>query len=330
MSFPFIDGKATKKPEKPIDLPQPSKAKQLDPVGYLMDQSLVDAINVALLLSQPLLLTGEPGTGKTQLAYRVAWELGLSEPLRFDTKSGSTARDVLYRFDTLGRFHAAHTSSGEQDNLYYLSYMALGEAILLSRKPQEVQDVLPPGFEHPGARRSLVLIDEIDKAPRDFPNDLLLEVDALRFRIPELNREIEADPELRPVLILTSNSEQNLPDAFLRRCIYYHIPLPDRARLADIVRNRIPGVSPGQKNSFLLDSGLDFFHAVRGLDLRKPPSTAELLNWLQTLEGYGVKPDMKVTEARELLDKSLSTLAKTQEDLKNLTNWVEKTFLTSS
>ena len=155
MSFPFITGKATQPPPQPVDLPQPSKAKQLDPAGYLIDQPLVDAINVALLLSQPLLITGEPGTGKTQLAYRVAWELGLSVPLRFDTKSGSAARDVLYRYDTLSRFHAANTNSGSQNNLDYLNYVALGAAIVLSRKPQDVQDLLPPGFDHSGARRLL-------------------------------------------------------------------------------------------------------------------------------------------------------------------------------
>lgn len=332
MSFPFIDGKATNKPEKPVDLPQPSKAKQLDPAGYLMDEAMVDAVNVALLLSQPLLLTGEPGTGKTQLAYRVAWELGLDEPLRFDTKSGSTARDVLYRYDTLSRFHAANTKSGSQKNLDYVRYKPLGEAILRSRKPEEVQEVLPPKFHHPGACRSVVLIDEIDKAPRDFPNDLLLEVDALQFNIPELDlqEDIQADPELRPILILTSNSEQNLPDAFLRRCIYYHIPLPDRARLADIIRRRLPGTVANSANTVLLDSALDFFHEVRKLGLRKPPSTAELLNWLQTLEGYGVQPDNKVTDRPGPLRKSLTTLAKTQEDLETLTSWVESTVLTSS
>ena len=150
------------------------------------------------------------------------------------------------------------------------------------------------------------------------------------FRIPELNKEVEADPELRPILILTSNSEQNLPDAFLRRCIYYHIPLPDRTRLDEIVRSRIPSISSAQENSMLLDSGLDFFQEVRGLDLRKPPSTAELLNWLQTLEGYGVQPNMKVIDSPEPLQKSLNTLAKTQEDLANLTAWVQDNFLKSS
>ncbi len=331
MAFPFITGTASQPPHEPVDLPQPSKAKQLDPAGYLMESTLVDAVNVALLLSQPLLVTGEPGTGKTQLAYRVAWELGLSEPLRFDTKSSSSARDVLYRYDTLSRFHAANTNTGSQNNLDYLTYVALGAAIVLSRTPDEVREFLPPGFHHQGARRSVVLVDEIDKAPRDFPNDLLLEVDALRFRIPELNmnKEIEADPALRPVLILTSNSEQNLPDAFLRRCIYYHIPLPNRTRLAEIVRNRLPGVCHTEANSVFLDSGLDFFQEVRDLDLRKQPSTAELLNWLQTLEGYGVTPEQKVQEVQEPLLKSLTTLAKTEEDRVMLNDWVRETFLKS-
>ncbi|WP_413935835.1 AAA family ATPase [Nitrospira sp. BLG_1] len=330
MPFPFITGKATQPPELPVDLPQPSKAKQLDPSGYLMDQALVDAVNVALLLSQPLLVTGEPGTGKTQLAYRVAWELGLSEPLRFDTKAGSTARDVLYRYDTLRRFHAANTNSGSQENLDYLTYEPLGKAIVLSRERREVLEILPRSLEHTGPKRSVVLIDEIDKAPRDFPNDLLLEVDSLEFSIPELDAKVRTNPKLRPVLILTSNSEQNLPDAFLRRCIYYHIPLPDRRRLAEIIRSRLPGIGATQNNSVLLDSALDFFREVRDLELKKPPSTAELLNWLQTLEHYGVEQNRKVSEAPEPLRKSLSTLAKTQEDRDYLTTWVDKNFLKGS
>lgn len=327
MPFPFITGQAKEPPAQPIDLPQPSKTKQLDPAGYLMDEALVDAVNVALLLSQPLLVTGEPGTGKTQLAYRVAWELGLGEPLRFNTKAGSNARDVLYRYDTLRRFHAANTNSGSQENLDYLTYEPLGEAIVQSREREHVMAILPQNFEHTGPKRSVVLIDEIDKAPRDFPNDLLLEVDSLEFSIPELSAKVKTNPELRPVLILTSNSEQNLPDAFLRRCIYYHIPLPDQARLAEIVRSRLPSIGATQDNSVLLDSALDFFREVRDLELRKPPSTAELLNWLQTLEHYGVEQSSNVAEAPESLKKSLSTLAKTQEDREYLTTWVQQTFL---
>lgn len=327
MPFPFITGRAKEPPAQPIDLPQPSRTKQLEPAGYLMDPALVDAVNVALLLSQPLLVTGEPGTGKTQLAYKVAWELGLGEPLRFDTKAGSTARDVLYRYDTLRRFHAANTNSGSQDNLDYLTYESLGNAILLSRERKDVEKILPPNFVHRGPRRSVVLIDEIDKAPRDFPNDLLLEVDNLEFSIPELDARVKANPELRPVLILTSNSEQSLPDAFLRRCVYYHIPLPKRERLVNIVRSRLPEISSVQENSPLLDSALDFFEDIRGLGLQKPPSTAELLDWLQTLERDGVEHNMTVRDAPEPLEKSLSTLAKTQEDRDKLTTWVKETFL---
>lgn len=337
MKFPFIDGKADQPPEHEVDLPLQDREHQLDPAGYLMDEALAHAANVALLLGQPLLLTGEPGTGKTQLAYRVSWQLGLRRPLRFDTKSTSTARDLFYTFDTLRRFHAANTKSGSQNNVDYITFNALGRAILLSRDPKEVRHLLPAGFQHPGKRRSVVLIDEIDKAPRDFPNDLLNEVENMTFRVPELgepervpelgepeieNAGVTADSKLRPVLILTSNSEKNLPDAFLRRCIYYHIPFPDRDRLAEIIRKRVPAYRDRTVRNVLLDSALEFFLRIRALELRKPPSTAELLNWLQSLDQWGASPGQKLEECEGPLKKSLSTLAKTREDLEELTRFV--------
>lgn len=324
MKFPFIDGKATQPPAQAVEVPTLDRGKQTDPAGYLVDPPLIDAVNVALLLGQPLLLTGDPGTGKTQLAYRVAWELGLGRPLRFDTKSTSTARDLFYSYDTLRRFHAANTKSGSQSNRDYLTYNALGQAILLSRKPHEVEHVVTPGFAHSGQQRRVVLIDEIDKASRDFPNDLLNEVENMSFRIPELdNVEISADTSLRPILILTSNSERNLPDAFLRRCIYYHIPRPGRERLLAIVHSRMPE-SPGTpRGTKLSESAVDFFLQVQHLNLRKTPASAELINWLQALLQWGATSHQVLKDCAVPLHKSLSTLAKTREDLEELQRFVE-------
>jgi MoxR-like ATPase len=316
MGFPYIDGRTTQPPAAPLELPVPQRHKQSDPAGYLMDERLVDAVNVALVLSQPLLLTGEPGTGKTELAHRLAWELGYGAPLVFNTKSTSTARDLFYTFDTMGRFHAAQTREGSADNLDYLTYNALGAAILLSRPKEDVAKVLPGDFPHDGPRRAVVLIDEIDKAPRDFPNDLLHEVVALSFRIPELrNVELTADLALRPVLVLTSNSEKNLPDAFLRRCVFYNIPFPDPGRLVAIVASRLPTFRDGARP--LLDSAIELFLDVRK-NLRRPPSTAELINWLQALREYGAVPEKPVAASPEALRKSASTLAKTREDVDEL------------
>lgn len=163
------------------------------PSAYRPDLRLVDAVNVALVLNRPLLVTGEPGTGKTQLAYSIAWQLAARKQLnvtsprveKFETKSTSVARDLFYSFDVLARFHAAHTG-GSSRNVDYLTYNALGRALLDALPEGEVRPQLPPGHEYQGPRRSVVLIDEIDKAPRDFPNDLLNELDQMYFRIPEL------------------------------------------------------------------------------------------------------------------------------------------------
>src|SRR5882724_1185220 len=314
MTFPYYTGDPqNRRIDDPIKLPGSRRAKQTDPAGYKTDQGLIDAVNVALLLGQPLLLTGEPGTGKTQLANSVAWELGFDPPLMFETKSTNTARDLFYSYDTLGRFHAAQTGEGSQKSMDYLTYNALGIAILRSNREDDVREWLPEGFVHGGQRRSVVLIDEVDKAPRDFPNDLLNEVEGMYFKIPELgNAKIAAGEEMSPILIITSNSEKHLPDAFLRRCIYYNIPFPDKERLMEVVLARIGGWD----GETLLSDALDFFATLRqpGSGLHKPPATAELLAWLLALRGNEMKLERPLKDNPEVAGATLSTLVKNVDD----------------
>jgi MoxR-like ATPase len=297
-----------------IELPSPRARLMLRPEHYLADDGLIDAVNVALLLGHPLLLTGDPGCGKTQLAYRLAWELGYGPPLKFETKSSSRAQDLFYTYDALARFRDAQFAQSAGSARDYLSYNALGEAILHSRQAHEVANYLPAGFVHRGKQPSVVLIDEVDKAPRDFPNDLLNELEHLYFRIPELgNVRIEADPAMRPVVVITSNSEKDLPDAFLRRCVYYNIPFPDRRRLGEIIANRI-GAQVAGSDKFL-ELALDLFYELRApaAGLRKKPATAELLSWLATLQEIGASERSSDADAR-LAVRTISTLVKTAED----------------
>jgi MoxR-like ATPase len=300
--------------------------------GYLPARGLIDAINVALILGQPLLLTGEPGTGKTQFAYYVSWKLRRDPPLLFETKSTSIARDLFYTYDTLGRFHAAHLEQSPQQPeeikasaREYISYNALGLAILRANKREDVADWVAASsdtFDAGEERPSVVLIDEIDKAPRDFPNDLLNEVENMYFRVPELgitgSSKIKAPENMRPVLILSSNSEKHLPDAFLRRCVYYHIPFPDEIVLKNIVLSRMSGMTG---MSAWLDEALALFGKVRKLDARldKKPATAELLGWLKSLhQMLEAKGDGRpLRKQRDIVQATLSTtLLKSYNDHK--------------
>jgi MoxR-like ATPase len=314
MKFPFYVGDGTRKPsDTDFKLPVSRRTQLLQAEKYLADPGLVDACNVALLLGQPLLLTGEPGTGKTLFAYSLAWELQLGEPLKFETKSTSMARDLFYSYDALRRFQDIQSGVNDKQALDYLHYNALGEAILRTYDPADVAAWLPPKLIHTGKHRSVVLIDEVDKAPRDFPNDILNELEHLYFHVPELdNARITADLALQPIVILTSNSEKDLPDAFLRRCIYYNIPFPNRDRLETIVLNRLGSII--EKSAFL-DDALDLFtelrHPTRGL--RKKPAIAELLSWLISLceiSPGGINPLTR----REILKRSLAPVAKTDSD----------------
>jgi MoxR-like ATPase len=290
---------------------------------YVPEPGLVDAVNVTLILRKPLLLTGEPGTGKTSLAASVAAVLGLDDPLRFQTKSTSISRDLFYYYDSLGHFHAAQTEKETPtiDVTHYIKIQALGQAIIRTMDPAQVRRTFP-NFEHSSPSRSVVLIDEVDKAPRDFPNDILHEIEDLCFEIPELHGApftASTDHNLQPIVIITSNSEKNLPDAFLRRCVYYHIPFPTPSLLQDIVEAHHGSfVSRGNPQ---LAAALDLFSRFREPTalIGKRPATAELLAWLQALAEMS-NVSFKGHSRQELKEpeflKTLSTVVKTLDDLK--------------
>jgi MoxR-like ATPase len=305
----------TPPPESPVTIPSLVRDTAREAVAYKAVEGLVDAVNVALILSQPLLLTGEPGTGKTQLAYSLGRELGY-EVRKFETKSTSVARELFYTYDTLRRFHDAQVHV-RQDSREYITYNALGIAILQTEERSDVEAWLPTEFQHNGPQRSIVLIDEIDKAPRDFPNDLLNEIEGLYFRIPELglvNERIEAKEELRPVVIITSNSEKSLPAAFLRRCIFYDIPFPDDARLMEIVLSHMTAM--GASEPAWLKDAIEFFFKLRsdrsGLD--KNPATAELLNWISYLRNAKLGDEARLRAHKDIVSSSLSVLSKSESD----------------
>ncbi len=291
------------KKEGQSDLPHfQSNPKLNDPSLYIPSDALVDAVNVALSLGQPLLLTGEPGTGKTQLAFHIAHFFKLGSPLVFNAQTTSTASDLFYKYDALGHFQYNQNNkdplSIEEIESRFIRYNALGEAIRTKQ-------------------RAVVLIDEIDKTPRDLPNDVLYAIEKLRFRVPEIDKSYESEPNLRPIIILTSNSEKNLPDAFLRRVIYYHIPFPKGEDLLKILNSKTEGISAAD-----LQKAIAHFENIREMKLKKAPATAELIQWVLLLQN--TKFPMSELSGnftgnnKEQLQKTYSVLAKNKEDLDNL------------
>lgn len=278
---------------------------------YLLDVPLERAVRTAIALAQPLLLTGEPGTGKTQLAYKVAQVLHHQnpktfevQPFEFDTKTTSAASDLFYTYDAVGHFHASGIAktSGEMVTPHkFVTYQALGKAIKLAQEQQ---------------KGSVVLIDEIDKAPRDFPNDLLREIESYKFHIRETG-ETFARPEKVPIVVLmTSNSEKNLPDAFLRRCVFYHIPFPDKTRLAEILNGYLPHLNQQQCQQLS-----EHFSDMRSLLTKKKPATAEFIAWVKMLDMEGELKHDKMPNfdnPSPIVRASYSILAKTTDDLRQL------------
>ena len=234
--------------------------------GYIASGALVDAVNCAIALKRPLLLRGEPGTGKTVLATHIAE--GLKMPLlSWYIKSTSKAADGLYVYDTVQRLNDSRFGTGDVSDIRH--YIKLG----------------PLGRAFAAKEQHVLLIDEIDKADLEFPNDLLRELDEMRFTIIETNEEMAASQ--RPVVVITSNNEKELPDAFLRRCIFHYIEFPD----VDLMR-RIVAVHHPHVDAKLLDQVLIKFYWLREQnELRKKPSTSELVDWISALMRAGITLD---------------------------------------
>ena len=242
---------------------------------YVASEELQSAVNVAIALEKPLLIKGEPGTGKTMLAQSIARALDM-ELIIWSVKSTTKAQDGLYVYDTVQRLYDAQFGEGDVKNIEnYIRPGKLGQAF-----SSDEQVVL--------------LIDEIDKADLEFPNDLLWELDQMEFYIPETRKTVKA--KKRPIVIITSNAEKELPDAFLRRCIFHYIAFPDAEKMAEIVRVHYPDL-----DDKLLSEAMDSFYGLRSIrDMQKKPGTSELLDWLQALVLGGIDPD-KIKESKPFL-----------------------------
>ncbi len=252
---------------------------------YVASQELMASVNIAMALQKPLLIKGEPGTGKTMLAEAVAKALD-KRLIIWNIKSTTKAQEGLYVYDTIQRLYDGQFGvEGVDDIARYIKLGKLGEAF-----DSDEQVVL--------------LIDEIDKADLEFPNDLLWELDQMEFYIGETKRTVKA--KHRPIVIITSNAEKELPDAFLRRCIFHYIEFPSQELMEEIVRVHFPDVE-----EHLLKNAMEVFYNIRNIrDIRKKPSTSELIDWVNALQIGGISAD-KIRSALPFI----GVVVKKDEDL---------------
>lgn len=260
---------------------------------YVASPELLASVNVAIALEKPLLIKGEPGTGKTMLAQAVANSLR-KKLIIWNIKSTTKAQDGLYMYDTIQRLYDGQFGEeGVDDISRYIKLGKLGEA-----------------FED--EEQVILLIDEIDKADLEFPNDLLWELDQMEFYIHETKRTVKA--KQRPIVIITSNAEKELPDAFLRRCIFHYIDFPDETLMEQIVKTHYPDVEAN-----LLKNAMDVFYQIRSIrDIRKKPSTSELIDWINALQLNGIEPERIRAELP-----FVGVVVKKDEDLETVKHYVQ-------
>ncbi|NIY81107.1 MAG: MoxR family ATPase [Rhodobacteraceae bacterium] len=258
--------------------------------SYVAPNDLTVAVNAAIALERPLLVKGEPGTGKTELARQVAASLGL-EMIEWNIKSTTRAQQGLYEYDAVSRLRDSQLGDPRvEDVRHYIKKGKLWQAFEADRKV-------------------VLLIDEIDKADIEFPNDLLQELDKMAFHVYETNETVSA--RQRPVVIITSNNEKELPDAFLRRCFFHYIRFPDQETMKQIVEVHFPGLK-----SELLTAALTQFYDIRDTQgLKKKPSTSEVLDWLKLLLAEDLSPEDLKRDGVNALPKLHGALLKNEQDV---------------
>ena len=257
---------------------------------YIATSDLTIAVNAAITLEKPLIIKGEPGTGKTELARQVA--LSLSVPIvEWNIKSTTRAQQGLYEYDAVSRLRDSQLGDANINNIE--NYIKKGK--------------LWDAFETES--KSVLLIDEIDKADIEFPNDLLHELDKMEFHVYETGQQIVA--KHRPIIIITSNNEKELPDAFLRRCFFHYIRFPDQSTLEKIVEMHFPKI----KKSLLSNALTQFFEIRETPGLKKKPSTSEVLDWLKLLLADDINPNELRNSPKNILPKLHGALLKNEQDV---------------
>ena len=259
--------------------------------AYVADKDLMVAVNAAIALERPLLVKGEPGTGKTELAKQVAAALGL-DLLEWHVKSTTKAQQGLYEYDAVSRLRDSQLGDDRFNDIRnYIKRGKLWEAFAADRKV-------------------VLLIDEIDKADIEFPNDLLQELDRMEFFVYETGETVKA--KNRPIVIITSNNEKELPDAFLRRCFFHYIKFPDAETMQQIVDVHFPGLK-----GRLVSEAMRIFYELRELPgIKKKPSTSELLDWLKLLLNEDISPEaLREADNRKAIPPLAGALLKNEQDV---------------